>query len=262
MSPASPASPMSPASHVLPPRRTLRTLRTVLALLAPVLAAVLAAAGLVLTTAAPAHAEDGYRYWNYSHLQGQEWVFADTGPGDFTPEEGAVEGWRYGTSTVSQGIFPRADLTEVTFDAVCQGTEAGAEEKRVAVLVDFGTEQDAQGAEVPEPIAACAVVPADATGAQVLESVVEVRQADGLICALDGYPAQGCGDPVKNAKVSADEEPVGFALPAAAEETEQTAADADEPAQSAFPWTLVAVLVVVAVLAAVAIPMYRRKNSA
>lgn len=237
-----------------------RAPRVLLALLLPVLAA----AGLALTTAAPAHAEDGYRYWNYSHLQGEKWVFADTGPGDHTPEDGAVEGWRYGTSTVSQGIFPRADLAEVTFDAVCEGTEAAEGEKRVAVLVDFGTEEDAQGASVPDPVAECAVVPADATGAQVLESVVEVRQADGLICALEGYPAQGCGDPVADAQVSADEEPVSFTLPTS-EETEpagaDAAGDADED-ESGFPWTLVAVLAVAAVLAALAIPLYRRKQSA
>ena len=169
-----------------------RALRTLLALVVPVLAA----AGLVLTTSAPAHAEAGYRYWNYAHLQGEEWTFADTGPGDFTPEDGAVEGWRYGTSTVSQGIFPRADLAEVSFDTVCADAEAAEGEKRVAVLVDFGTEADAEGADVPDPVAECAVVPADANGSQVLESVVDVRQGDGMTCALDGYPAQGCGDPV------------------------------------------------------------------
>lgn len=247
---------MSPAT---PPR----SLRALLALVLPLLAA----AGLVLTTSAPAHAEDGYRYWNYSHLQDGEWTFADTGPGDFTPEDGAVEGWRYGTSTVSQGIFPRADLAEVTFDTVCESAEAAEGDKRVAVLVDFGTEEDAAGATVPEPFAACAVVPTDANGSQVLESVVELRQSDGLICALDGYPAQGCGEPVTDAQVSADEEPVSFTLPAS-EETEPTAesaesaADADEEAQSAFSWTLVAVLVVVVLLAALAIPLYRRKQNA
>lgn len=228
--------------------------------LVSLLVSVLAAAGLVVTASGPASAEEGYRYWNYSHLQGEEWTFADTGPGDFTPEDGAVEGWRYGTSTVSQGIFPRADLSEVTFDAVCEGAEAGADEKRVAVLVDFGTTDDAEGAEVPEPVADCAVVPADANGTQVLGSVVAVRQADGMICALDGYPAQGCGVPVKDAQVSADEDPVSFTLPAAADA--EAAADSDPAAQSAFPWTLVAVLAAVVVLAALAIPMYRRKQSA
>ncbi len=249
---------MNPLSAASP---ALQLPRTLIALLLPLLAA----AGLVLTTSAPAHAEAGYRYWNYAHLQGEEWAFADTGPGDFTPEDGAVEGWRYGTSTVSQGIYPRADLAEVSFDTVCEGAEAGDGEKRVAVLVDFGTEADADGADVPEPLAECAVVPSDATGSQVLESVVDVRADSGMTCALDGYPAQGCGTQVKNAEVSADEQPVSFTLPAAtdaepaAEAADNEAADTEE---SGVPWTLVAVLAAAALLAALAIPMYRRKQSA
>lgn len=249
MPPMSPATPASPAQ---------RAVRTLLALVVPVLAA----AGLVLTTSAPAHAESGYRYWNYAHLQGEEWTFADTGPGDFTPEDGAVEGWRYGTSTVSQGIFPRADLAEVSFDAVCEGAEAAEGEKRVAVLVDFGTAQDAAGAEVPGPVAECAVVPADANGSQVLESVVDVRAENGMTCALDGYPAQGCGEQVKNAEVSADQETVAFTLPASAD-TEPAAADSTGDGEDGgVPWTLVGVLVAAAALAALAVPMYRRKQSA
>lgn len=252
MSPATPANAVSPAPTASGLRRTL------LALLVPVLAA----AGLVLTTSAPAHAEAGYRYWNYAHLQGQEWTFADTGPGDFTPEDGAVEGWRYGTSTVSQGIFPRADLSEVSFDAVCEGAEAGDGEKRVAVLVDFGTEADADGAQVPEPLAECAVAPADANASQVLESVVDVRADGGMICALDGFPAEGCGTQVKNAEVSADEQPVSFTLPASDDAADTEPAAADNQDESGFPWALIAVLVAVVVLAALAIPMYRRKQSA
>lgn len=262
MNPASPAtrtSSAAPRSHGS--HRSRRALRTLLALVVPVLAAT----GLVLTASAPAHAEAGYRYWNYAHLQGEEWTFADTGPGDFTPEDGAVEGWRYGTSTVSQGIFPRADLAEVSFDTVCADAEAADGEKRVAVLVDFGTAADADGGEVPGPVAECAVVPAGANGSQVLESVVDVRAENNMTCALDGYPAQGCGEQVKNAEVSADEQPVSFTLPASAD-TAPAAAGSDDAAagedESGFPWTLVVVLVVAAVLAALAIPMYRRKQSA
>jgi hypothetical protein len=247
-------SPATPASAAPSPSTPRRALRTLLALVVPVLAA----AGLVLTTTAPAHAEAGYRYWNYAHLQGEEWTFADTGPGDFTPEDGAVEGWRYGTSTVSQGIFPRADLGEVTFDAACEGVEAAADEKRVAVLVDFGTEADADGAEIPEPRAECAVVPADATGRQVLESVVDVRAQKDMVCALDGYPTQGCGDLVADAEVAANEGNVEFTM-AAAEDTEPVAAEDED---SAVSWPLIGVGVVVLLLAAVAVPLYRRNRDA
>jgi hypothetical protein len=222
------------------------------------LLALLAAVFLSLATAGTAHAEDGYRYWNYSHLEGDTFTFAQTGPGDFEPKDGDVEGWRYGTSTVSQGIFPRADLGEVTFDAACEGVEAAADEKRVAVLVDFGTEADADGAEIPEPRAECAVVPADATGRQVLESVVDVRAQKDMVCALDGYPTQGCGDLVADAEVAANEGNVEFTM-AAAEDTEPVAAEDED---SAVSWPLIGVGVVVLLLAAVAVPLYRRNRDA
>lgn len=229
------------------PRRTVGALITVLA-----------SFFLVAGTAGPASAEDGYRYWNYSHLDGDTFAFAETGPGDATPEDGDVEGWRFGTSTVSQGVFPRADLGEVSFDTVCADAEAADGEKRVAVLVDYGTEADADGSEVPEPRADCAVVPTDATGQQVLESVAEVRSEKNMICALDGYPAQGCGEPVGDAEVSADEQTVAFTLPASADDTQEAAATEDDSTN----WTLIGVLVLVVVLAAVAVPLYRRNRDA
>jgi hypothetical protein len=80
----------SPLSSGSPAVR--RTVGSLLALVASLL--------LVTGTAGSASAEDGYRYWNYSHLTGGAWEFAQTGPGDFTPKDGDVEGWRYGTSTV------------------------------------------------------------------------------------------------------------------------------------------------------------------
>jgi hypothetical protein len=227
--------------------------RTVGALLA-----VLASVVLVAGTAGAASAEDGYRYWNYSHLAGDTFEFAQTGPGDVTPKDGDVEGWRYGTSTVSQGLSPRADLGEVDFDSVCGDVEAAGGEKRVAVLVDYGVAADAQGAEVPDPKADCAVVPEDATGRQVLESVVDVRAEKDMVCALDGYPAQGCGAPVGDAQVSASEETVAFALPASAEETETAAAASED--DGAFNWALLGIVLVVIVLAAVAVPLYRRNR--
>ncbi len=236
------------------------------------LLAVLGALVVVVGSAGAASAEDGYRYWNYSHLEGASFAFAETGPGDYTPKDGDVEGWRYGTSTVSQGISPRADVGEVGFDAVCGDVDAAAGQKRVAVVVDYGDAADAadaadaQGAEVPEPRADCAVVPAKANGQQVLESVVDLRTDQGMICALDGYPAKGCGEPVADAKVTAQEQTVAFTLPA----TDAEGSGTDEPSTSAAAaeesdgsgWTLFAVLGAALVLAAVAVPLYRRNRDA
>jgi hypothetical protein len=246
---------MSSQSSTSPSVR--RTVGSLLALVASLL--------LVTGTAGSASAEDGYRYRNYSHLTAGDWEFAQTGPGDYTPKDGDVEGWRYGTSTVSQGIAPRADLDKVTFDAVCEGTKASAGEKRVAVLVDFGTEADAQGAEVPAARGECAVVPEKATGQQVLESVVDVRSQQGMICALDGYPAKGCGDAVPDADVPAKAQSVAFQLPAAAQpagsaDTAQAADRTDDGTGNG--WLLLGVAALVVVLAGVAVPLYRRNRDA
>ncbi len=239
-------SPSSPIPVTRPPVR--RSLGALLAVLASVF--------LVAGIAGPAAAEDGYRYWNYSQLDGDAFTFAQTGPGDTKPEDGGVEGWRFGTSTVSQGVFPRADLAEVNFDSVCGDTEAAEGEKRVAVLVDYGTEADADGAEVPEPRGECAVVPAEATGQQVLESVVDVRSDKNMICALDGYPAAGCGETVGDAEVSAGEETVAFTLPAS-EDIEAASAETEDEGTN---WALYGVLAVVVALAVVAVPLYRRNR--
>lgn len=238
------------------------------------LVAAVLASFTILSAAAPADAADGYRYWNYFHVKGDAYEFAQTGPGDVTPKDGDVEGWRYGTSTEQVGIEPRADLATVTFDAVCEGTEAGDGEKRVAVLVDYGTEADSADGSVPEPTALCAVAPDKANGLQVLESVIDVRAEQGGICALDGYPASGCFETIKDATVEKNEPTVDFALPAAA----TAASDSDAPSDEASPaagdttdeaaaeddggisWPLVAVIALLVVIAVVAIPLARRNR--
>jgi hypothetical protein len=222
----------------------------------------------VFAFASPAQAEDGYQYWNYFHLEGEKWAFSQVGPADYQPEDGDVEGFRYGTSTTSQGIEPRADLAEVNFDTVCGSTEAGQGEKRVAVLLDYGVEMG-NGAP-PEPRAQCAVVEEDASTQDVLGEVAQVRVESGLTCALDGYPPSGCGEPVKNAEVPASEEPVSFALPidtsagaaAAPDAAADRSADASEEEGSALPLPLVAVAVAVVLIAVAALLLSRRGKKA
>ena len=237
--------------------RTSSSVRRTVHLFCATLLAVLS--GIALAT--PASAEEGYRYWNYFHLKNGEWTFATTGPSGYTPKDGAVEGYRFGATPASDtdGLPPRADLTEVNFETVCAGTEAGSGEKRVAVVIDYGTEADAEDSAPPEPRADCAVVPADANGMQVLQSVVDVRVENDFACALDGYPASGCGAPVKNVEPAGEEAPVEFALPAAAEQpaeqpdeaaTDDAAAVVETEDESGFPW---AVLVIGLIAAAVAL---------
>lgn len=222
--------------------------------------------GIALAT--PASAEEGYRYWNYFHLKNGEWVFATTGPSGHTPKDGAVEGYRFGTTPASDtdGLPPRADLAEVNFETVCAGTEAGTDEKRVAVVIDYGTEADAEDTAPPQPRADCAVVPADANGMQVLQSVADVRVENDFSCALDGYPAAGCGSPVKDAESAGAEAPVEFTLPAAAEQpteaaTDDAAAVIETEDESGFPWAVVVIGLIAAAVALGAVVIGKRSRA-
>lgn len=220
------------------------------------LVAVFAAVAL----AAPAHAEDGYEYWMYFHLSdGQTWAFSDVGPGDYQPADGEIEGFRFGVSTASKGIEPRADLAEVSFETICADTEAAAGEKRVALVLDYGTELGA--GTPPEPRAECAVVDEAASTQQILDAVTDLRVENGMTCALDGYPATGCGEPVADAEVPTDEEPVAFALPSAGGDDAGTADDA-AVSEDGEPWLLAGLVALIAVMAAAALMMARRKKTA
>ncbi len=218
----------------------------------------------VLGLAGTAHAEDGYEYWNYFHEKNGAWEFSMDGVADYTPEDGAVEAFRYGTSTTSQGIEPRVDLTEVNFETVCGSQEAGPGEKRVALILDYGTESDA--GTPPQPRAACAVGDKKATTQQLLAEVGDVRVDSGMTCGIDGYPVKGCGVPVKNAEVPTDEETVAIELPA--DENAETSADA-QPATaessdegSGLLWPLVGAGVLVLAIAGGGLALSRRNASA
>ena len=169
-------------------------------------AATLLAVGL----AAPASAE-AFRYWGYYTSDGDTWTFASAGPADTVPADGSVEGWRFAVTGEESVRYPRA-VPDV--DVLCAGVEAGDGDKRVGVVLDYGTAEDApDGESVPAARGACAVVPADATGADVLAEVAELRLGDGgFVCGVDGYPASGCGDPVEGEAPSGDEQPVTLEL--------------------------------------------------
>jgi hypothetical protein len=227
-----------------------------------VLSALFLAAGAATAVALPAHADDGYQYWNYFHLEKNAWAFSKVGAGDYKPEDGDVEGFRYGTSTTAQGLEPRADLKKVNFDTVCEGTDAGAGEKRVAVVLDFG--EDLGNGPPPKPRADCAVVPQGASTQQILQEVAQVRVETGMTCALDGYPPSGCGVPVKDAKVPANEQSVAFAIPH--DESGKTgtskAAVTSEPRDNTNLWTALGLGALVVLIAVAALVMSRRNKVA
>ncbi|WP_166355948.1 SCO2322 family protein [Phytoactinopolyspora limicola] len=186
-----------------------------------VLATLAIAALLSITLVSNAHA-DAFRYWGYFQWSDGEWTFAPTGPADTVPADGALEGWRLAVGDTSSTRLPR---TGDVFDEICAAATADDDEKRVAVVIDYGTTDDAPDGETPpDARGACAVVPQDASGADVLTAVAEVRFDQGMACGLDGYPATECSSQVDGAAPTDDGEDVTLVLPADAAD-----ADVDDP---------------------------------
>ncbi|MFI2036076.1 SCO2322 family protein [Streptomyces bottropensis] len=138
-----------------------------------------------------------YRYWSFWERDGSAWAYATQGPSTTRPSDGDVQGFRFAVSRDSaDAARPRGGAD---FATVCGGTAARGGEKRVALVVDFGTAADAPDGETP-PAArtACARVPDDASTAEALASVAKPLRYDtnAMLCAIAGYPGQGCGEAV------------------------------------------------------------------
>ncbi|MER5733929.1 SCO2322 family protein [Streptomyces sp. NPDC002138] len=185
------------------------------------------ALGLVLTLlgAGPALAA-GYRYWSFWDGTGGSWTYATQGASLIRPKDGSVQGFRFAVSqdAADQSAKPRA---AADFGAICSATPAVEGRKRVALVVDFGVPADAPSGETPPqdaPRTACAVVAPDATAADALAEVAKPLRYNSaaLLCAISGYPKQGCGDQVGAAepKPSASASASASAAAAAAPEGE------------------------------------------
>jgi hypothetical protein len=175
---------------------------------------VLTVAGLLLGPAPSASAAN-YRYWGYWQLTAGSWAFAQKGPDQLVPADGSVEGWRYAVDDGSGTRTPRAVLT---FEQLCGSTPTQAGKKRVGLVLDFGRVVDNEaGATPPAPLATCAQVAPAATGAEVLAATTTVRTGNGLVCALGGYPAAGCGGEMATLTDAqkAPDQPVTIAAPGA-----------------------------------------------
>lgn len=196
-----PARP-SPSAH---PFRSVGAARTVRGW---VLVALTALALLLSPLATgTARAADGYRYWGYYQETNGAWAYAQTAPASTDVADGSVQGWRYAVAGMSSVRPPRA---KPAFNEVCQKVRPVTDHKRVAVIVDPGTREDAPQGSTPGPMTAtCVVAPKDATATQVLQLATTVRtDPSGMICGVGGYPATGCADPVRNITVPASEAPV------------------------------------------------------
>ncbi|MEV6957116.1 SCO2322 family protein [Streptomyces sp. NPDC051183] len=158
---------------------------------------------VTLLAATPALAA-GYRYWSFWDGSGGTWAYATQGPSIARPADGTALGFRFAVSqdASTEAAKPRA---AADFEAVCGATAAVEGRKRVAVVVDFGVPADAPAGETPPqdaPRTACAQVAPGATAAEALAAVAKpLRYNSGaLLCAISGYPKQGCGDQVAEAQ--------------------------------------------------------------
>jgi hypothetical protein len=232
-------------------RRTAR--RLVLGLLAGFLLA-----GTVATTA---QAEDGYRFWGYYQWSGGQWAFSQKGSDVVVPADGSVEGWRYAVG----GAKPRVPRAAGDFQAICGPTPAETGKKRVALVIDPGTPADAVSGETPGPATGtCVMTDVKATGAKILAAVAPVRIEKGLTCGIDGYPAKGCGDPVKNINVPATDDPVQLQIKPAVGATAAPASSTSSSStdDGSTPWTgIIIAAVVVVLLAGGGLVLSRRRSS-
>ncbi|WP_226967279.1 SCO2322 family protein [Streptomyces phaeolivaceus] len=163
-----------------------------------------------------------YRYWSFWERDGSAWAYATQGPSTARPSDGEVQGFRFAVSRDSgDAVRPRG---AADFATICGGTGARGGEKRVALVIDFGTAADAPAGETP-PAArtACARVADDATTAEALAAVAGPLRYDtsAMLCAIAGYPRAGCG------------EAVGTDADATATATAGADADADADADAA-----------------------------
>ncbi|MGW2825611.1 SCO2322 family protein [Streptomyces sp. NPDC001443] len=213
--------------------------RAAAALLLAVLLPLLGAAGQARAT--------GYRYWSFWDRTGSDWTYATQGPATARPADGDVQGFRFAVSADSQDASrPRGTAD---FTTICAKTPAQDGSKRVALVIDFGTPADApSGERPPASRTACAQVPSDASTAEALAAVAKPLRYDtnALLCAIAGYPRQGCGE-----QVSAPKEP-----PTVTGRTSATTHTADDGPSVG----LIAGGAAVAVLAAAAFWQARRRG--
>ncbi|WP_442816752.1 SCO2322 family protein [Streptomyces sp. NBC_01304] len=211
--------------------------------------AVLAAFCAVLV-AAPAQAA-GYRYWSFWYKDGDKWAYATQGASTARPSDGDVQGFRFSVSEDSQDASkPRGTAG---FKDICASTPPKDGQKRVALLIDFGTPEDAPDGETPPKArTACARIADDATSADALAAVAKPLRYNNsaLLCAIADYPRKGCGE-----QVAADGGSTGKQESSAPDQAQAQDKDDDGPSVG-----LIAGIAAVLVLGVAAVWQARRRR--
>ncbi|QES50347.1 hypothetical protein DEJ50_23530 [Streptomyces venezuelae] len=162
--------------------------------------------GVLLSTPAAAA---GYRYWSFwDGAAGGGWTYATQGPSLARPADGTVQGFRFAVSKDASADAAKPRVA-ADFAAICGATPAADGKKRVALVVDFGIPADAPSGETPPqdtPRTACAQVAPAATAAEALAAVAKPLRynSSALLCAISGYPRQGCGDQISETETKPD----------------------------------------------------------
>jgi hypothetical protein len=237
----------------------------------------LVASFAIAIIAAPSASAADYRYWTFwtagpviqcSVAEGAteqtceelpaatEWQFAQVGAQDIQLRDQSITGWRFAIST-PDGSEPPVEAPD--FAALCPDLAEPAEgELRAAVVIDFGSPDIAPPGDTPPSPnqVGCVTLEAgqNAADALILASG-EVREDQGLVCGIDGYPSEECGAEVDAAAISAAAEEVDAAASSTpADEVDTAASDAAAESSGSSPgwlWPLVGVVVVGALIAIV-----------
>lgn len=221
----------------------------------------LAFAGVANVIAPPAEASTAYRYWSYwtAESGATAWQYATEGSGTSIPSDGAVEGWRFGVAGDATRIQPS---TLPDFAAICADVDAPTDGKRVAVVIDPGSPDEAPEGEAPGTVLTeCVVAAEKATGLQILETIANVRMDAGFVCGVNGYPARECAPLVElpdSPDISAVERtPFTNTVDADISAIEQQTQSQDTPASAGTPLITAAT---VSVLALVGFGIWRHRR--
>ena len=151
-------------------------------------------ASQLIPVASASAADKGWRYWGYYQAApgATKWTAAMTGP-TVDIEDGAVEGWSFVFS--SEDIPSTPPSVKPNFASICGKTKADKDTKRIGLVIDFGSQAYApKGEKVKKTITTCVRTAKTSQGIDVLGMAIKVRAAkSGLICGLNGYPAEECG---------------------------------------------------------------------
>lgn len=227
---------------------------------ARIVSATALAAVVCALVAAPAEAA-AYRYWTYwQSPDADAWAFAVQGPGTSVPADGAVEGWSFRVSEAS-GAEDAAPASMPDFATLCGGTAESPDLKRVGLIVDPGAAEFAPVGETAiTPVATCVVIEEDATGYDVLRSVMEVRTENGLVCGLGGYPQSECAPLLDDDEVARITSGAPSSAPEDIRSATPTATDDGTGADAGTPLPTLIVAALIAAAAGIAFLWARRRR--